>query len=662
MPRDPSEAVDAGMKQLFQKKVRPADVAFFSHGTTVGTNALLQDRGARVGALVTGGLRGINDIYQGAMTGPSLYDLYAEMPKGLLEPRFCEDIHERIDFRGKVLTPLDQRQAREAVARLVNRNVESIAVCLLHSFMNPEHETRLKAIIKEQYPAISVSLSTEVIPQIREYLRLSTTLVNASIAPVLARYLGNIQQKLVQAGVVTNERYVMQCNGGVSTFGMASTKAVPAILSGPAAGVIAGRELAVRAGFRNAITFDVGGTSSDIALLEDGEAVQVTTGQVGKWEAATPLIDINTIGAGGGSIAWIDNLGVPKVGPRSAGADPGPACYDKGGTDPTVTDANLVLGYLNAENFLGGKIKLNRQRAEEAIRQKIGIPLGIDTVKAAEGILRIVNVNMEQAIKAVSSERGYDLRQFALVAFGGAGPVHGGMLAAALGIPTVLVPPAPGLTSAMGLLMSDVRHDYARSRLQSLAKTRVDGVNAQFDDLKSQAVRELLDEGFSEVEVDLTFYLDLRYSGQGYELIVPAPGGHLEQPDLALIRSRFDEMHEKLFGHKAEAAPVDIVNYRVVSQVKVPKLAIKESSPAARGPEAAVKGHRHLYFGEFGGDAGCPIYERDLLGPGHLIPGPCVIEQMDSSTVICPGQSGRVDRYGNIIITVKEADLNKHGH
>ncbi len=653
-PGDPSRAVKEGIQELFTTGVLPEHISFLSHGTTVGTNALLEDKGAKVGVLLTEGFRGINDIDQSTAAGAAMYDVYYPMQKSLLPPRMCQQIRERIDYKGNVLTSLDKAQARSAIKRITeHQEIESLAVCLLFSFMNPGHEREIAMLVKEMYPGLPVSLSSEVLPQIREYQRLCTTLVQAMMLPVLSKYLKSLDEFCVACGITTGQRYVMQCNGGVTTFAMGPAKAVSSCLSGPAAGVIAGAQIASQAGFSNVITLDMGGTSCDISLVERGQAQISSKGKVGRWDIFIPMVDIHTIGAGGGTIAWRDKMGNFRVGPQSAGADPGPACYDKGGEEPTVTDANIVLGHLDPDYFLGGRIKLDKHKAEEAVARKIARPLGLGLLEAAQGILNIINTNMEQGIKVVSMEKGYDLRDFVLVAFGGCGPVHAGMLAAELDIPQVLIPPAPGLTAAMGLLMADVKHDYVQSRLAPLATVDVTEINTLLHELARKAVADLENEGFSETSILLAYYLDLRYSGQGYELTIPAPGPELTKADLQSMRSLFDQYHEKLFGHKAERAPVELVNGRVVSRVGIPTLRIPGRGAPAHTVDKARVGQRYVCFD--GCDKVlCSVLDRELLGPGHTIAGPAIIAQMDSTTVVYPGQVARVDDYANIIISVRK--------
>lgn len=653
-PKDPSQAVIDGVRQLVEAGVHTEDIVSFSHGTTVGTNALLEEKGSQTGVLVTDGLRGINDIYAGSALSQGAFELYRVLPKYLVPPRLCLGVKERVDFRGNVIEPLDKAQSTQAILKLKEKGVESLVVCFLFSFMNPEHEREVAELIRENHPGCFISLSSEVLPQIREHTRLSTTIVNSKIGPVLNKFLLRLEQRLREQGMKTKQLYVMQCNGGVRTFEASAARAVPLVLSGPAAGIMAVGKVAELAGFPNVIGLDMGGTSCDIGLVKDGEVLQTIKASVGKWDIAIPMLDVNTISAGGGTIARVDSVGNLVLGPESAGADPGPVCYGKGGTSPTVTDANLVLGFLSPDFFLAGKMKLDKEKAQQAIMEKIAKPLGLGLLEAADGIIRVINADMEQGVRAVSAEKGYDPRDFVLFAFGGAGPVSAARLAAALNIPKVMVPLAPGVTSALGLLLADVRHDYVRSHLDPLASLEPNMVNGQFSELAEKATAELVAEGFSRKEIQIAYFMDMRYSGQGYEITVPAPSGHFDKSTLETMRSRFDTQHERLFGHKAETQPVEVVSYRLVSMVAVPKPNLKKYSPATTNVESALKSERQVYFGRDAGSLRCPIYDRDGLFPGHVLKGPVIVEQMDSTTVIYPGQSATVDSYRNIIISTLE--------
>jgi N-methylhydantoinase A len=442
----------------------------------------------------------------------------------------------------------------------------------------------------------------------------------------------------------------MQSNGGVSTFDGSTKKPVATVLSGPAGGVIASMGTCERIGVNNIITFDMGGTSCDVALIHQGHPVITTQGKINQRPISLPMLDIHTVSAGGGTIARIDAVGALQVGPHSAGADPGPVSYNRGGQEITVTDANIVTGVLDPEHFLGGRMKLDKPKAEKTLEEKIARPLGLNRLEAADGILSIINVKMEEAIKAVSSQRGYDIRDFTLVAFGGGGPMHAGRIALDLGIPSVLIPLTPGVHSALGLLMSDVKHDYVRSKLAGLDELELNETNQLFAQLIDRATADLQSEGFQENEIKLDPFLDLRYAGQGYELTVPCPMPPLKLADLKLMRERFDNQHEQASGHKAETEPVELVSLRLISYGLVPQAKLSPSKAAGRKVSEAKTGERKVYFGKQHGTLNCQIYKRELLEPGHRVFGPAIVEQLDTTTVIHPEQGAAVDDYRNIII------------
>ncbi len=654
-PRQPFQAVLNGVKELIDKGVSAGDVSFFCHGTTVGTNTLLEEKGARTGLLVTKGFRGIYEVMEQTRGyGPATYDLFFEKPRLLAPPYLTEEIPERVDFRGHALTVIDVEASRDAIRRLKRKDVQSVAVCFLFSFLNPDHELKVKELFAEEFPEARLSLSFEVLPQIREFYRMSTTVINAYIQPVMASYLSSLESRMRELGVTTPKLYIMQSNGGVSTFKGSSEKPVATVLSGPAGGVIASMGTCERVGINNIITFDMGGTSCDVALIHQGSPVITTQGKINLRPIALPMLDIHTVSAGGGTIARMDAVGALQVGPDSAGADPGPVCYDRGGNEITVTDANMVTGVLDPEHFLGGRMKLNKSKAEKHLQENIASPLGLNLMEAADGVLKIINVKMEEAIKAVSSARGYDIRDFTLVAFGGGGPMHAGRMALDLGIPSVLVPLTPGVHSALGLLMSDVKHDYVRSKLVGLEELDLDEINHMFLQLIEQGKADLHGEGFDDDEIKMEPYLDLRYAGQGYELTVPCPMPPLTTHDLALMRGRFDTLHEQSSGHKAETEPVELVSLRLVSLGLVPQAKLSPGKITGRNIQQAITGERKVFFGKEHGTLASAIFNRDLLEPGHKLVGPAIVEQLDTTTVIHPEQEASVDEYGNIIIREKK--------
>jgi N-methylhydantoinase A len=648
-PDDPSRAILAGIDALLDKGVTPTDIAYFCHGTTVGTNALLEGKGARTALLVTEGFRGIYPVGEQARPyGTAIFDVMYDKPPLLVPDSLTAEVRERVDFRGDVLRGLDEAALRELLRELKAHDIESIAVCLLFSFLHPAHEMRVREIVREEIPECGVSLSCEVLPQIREYHRLSTTVINAYLQPILARYVDKLDGRLSSAGIMARQKYIMQSNGGMATFAAAARRAATTVLSGPAGGVTAGVLAARRAGFGNVITFDMGGTSCDVALIKDGEPLLATRGQIEGRDLAVPMLDINTVSAGGGTIAMLDRFGALQVGPQSAGAVPGPVCYGRGGAAPTITDCNLVLGHLGEESFLGGRMRLDAEKARAAIEHKIAQPLGLAATEAARGVVRIIDVKMQEAIKAISTMRGHDLRDFMLLAFGGAGPVHAGRIARDLGMAGVIVPRYPGVFSAIGLLISDVKHDYVQSRLLPLSEARADAVNDILGGLAAQAQAELGEDGFAPEQIRIERALDMRYAGQGYEVAVPCPAGQLQPADLPRLRRAFDQQHRTMFGHMAPDEPVEIVSCRVRGIGLVPPVQMPKFKRAGTTLADALRGRRRVAFDE--GEAECPVYQRERLDVSLSVDGPAILEQLDCTTVICPGQVAHVDEWKNLIV------------
>jgi N-methylhydantoinase A len=649
-PDDPSRAILAGIEALLARVTGADEIGYFCHGTTVGTNALLEGKGVRTGLLVTEGFRGIYPVGEQARPyGTAIFDVMYDKPSPLVPARRTGEVRERIDFRGDVLRTLDEAALRDTVRELKAQNIESIAVCLLFSFLHPEHEARVRDIVLEEIPGCSVSLSCEVLPQIREYYRLSTTVINAYLQPILARYIAQLDQRLSGAGIATRQKYIMQSNGGMATFAAAARRAVTTVLSGPAGGVTAGVLACGMSGSANIITFDMGGTSCDVALIRDGEPLLSSRGKIEGRDLAVPMLDINTVSAGGGTVATVDRFGVLQVGPHSAGAVPGPACYGRGGTAPTITDCNLVLGYLGEDNFLGGRMRLEAAKARAAIEAAVARPLGLDLPEAAEGIIRVIDVKMEEAIKAISTMRGHDLRDFMLLAFGGAGPLHAGRIARDLGMAGVIVPLYPGVFSAIGLLMSDVKHDYIRSKLTPLSEISPADVNGMFERMVAQALDELRDDGFGAEQIRIERALDMRYAGQGYEIAVSCSAHSLHDADLKQLRATFDQQHRTMFGHMAPEEPVEIVSYRVRGIGLVPPVEMPQFKPAGTILADAQREIRRVRFD--GREVDCPVYQRERLDVGLTVAGPAILDQFDCTTVICPGQTARVDEWKNLIVT-----------
>ncbi len=652
-PDDPSRAILSGVELLMAKGAGPGDIAYFCHGTTVGTNALLEGKGVRTALLVTKGFRGIYEVGEQCRPhGSAIFDIFYDRRGLLVPPVLTGEVAERVSAAGEILQPLDQTALKATIRELKARAPQSIAVCLLFSFLRPEHEQRVRAIIAQEMPDCAVSLSSEILPQIREYYRLSTTVVNAYLQPILARYIGNLEARLTNAGISTQQKYVMQSNGGMANFAASAEKAVATVLSGPAGGVTASVRLSAATGLQNLVTFDMGGTSCDVSLIRNGEPAVHHRGTIDGRDISLPMLDINTVSAGGGTIARVDRFGQLAVGPDSAGAVPGPACYGRGGVDPTITDCNLVLGYLGEDNFLGGRMKLHRAAAQRAIESQVAAKLDLAVEDAADGVIRVINVKMQEAIKAISTMRGHDVRQFHLLAFGGAGPLHAAAIAAELRMAGVVVPLYPGVHSAMGLLMSDVRHDYIRSRMIALDRITLDELREGFAALESQATRDLRDEGFQHHGISLEHSLDLRYAGQGYELTIPCAGSF--GPDTAAsLRRSFDEAHRRMFGHAAPDETVEIVSFRICGIGRLPPVEFPRFSNESRALADARRETRRAWFG--GVMRECPVYQREKLDVGHFFNGPAIVDQLDATTVIPPGCSLRVDEFRNLIIRTGEA-------
>jgi N-methylhydantoinase A len=650
-PKNPALGVLDGVARFLARGVAPSQIDFFAHGTTITTNALLEMRGAKVGLLITQGYRAVQEI-QNQARDRNLFDYFYSKPTPIAPQSLTKEIPERSDYAGNALVPLDREAVRQAARELKAAGVESIAVCYLFSFMNPAHERETRTLILEEYSGVHVSLSCEVLPRIREWPRLSTTLLNAYLEPVMVRYVGYLNAGLDEAGVRTQQRFLMQSNGGVMPFSaaIAGGRTVHTLFSGPAAGAQASAHLARQEAGSGLVTLDMGGTSADIAFIEGGAPLEVSEGVIARRPIDVPALDMTTISAGGGSIAWIDGGGFLNVGPQSAGADPGPACYGRGGTRPTVTDADLVCGYLNPDYFLGGAQKLDAAAARAALKTHVADPLHMDVLQAAAGIQRIVDMRMADEVRVFAAKRGVDLSTFTLLPFGGAGAVHAAAVAAELAIRRILVPPRPGAFSALGLLCTDVVHDYIRSELRPLAEISAEHAEDIFRLLQANASAELAAEGIDASAAQFVRDLDLRYSGQGYELRTPLDGlfaDRLTDAALVAVRERFDARHAQLHGHAAKERPVEVVSYRLRARVPVPKYEPTEEAPTATG-ETAIKGTRTISLA--GVAIETTIYERDRLQVGALIAAPAIVEQFDATTLIPPGWGARVDGYRNLIL------------
>jgi N-methylhydantoinase A len=648
-PKDFTQGVMAGLDSFFQNGRSPEQVSLLFHATTVATNALLEQKGGNTWLVITDGYSGVYETPELSEIRTGSYDyLCYPKPRLLVSQRRTVEIPERIGSRGEVVIGLDEAEARRRLEKLRDSGAEAVAVCLLFSFLNPTHEQRLREMIHELVPAAHVYLSSEVLPRIREYPRLATTVTNAYVAPIVIRYLERLEEALTARGF-HRRLYIMQSTGGSLTTGIARKIPVQIIESGPAAGVLAAAHIGRLTDHGKIISFDMGGTTAKAGLIEDHEPRTVSRFQAGEWLLGVPSLDLIEIGSGGGSIAWIDETGMLKVGPQSAGADPGPACYSNGGDAPTVTDADLVLGWLNPDFFLGGKMKLNLKSAQRAIESRVARPLGLDVIKAADGIVKIVNSHMVEALRLVTVARGEDPREFALVAFGGCGPVHAAKLAEELRIAKVIIPPVPGVASAMGLLISDLKRDYLRTRVAELHKVTVTEVQSCFEALEQTALEELAAEKITANLICFERALELRYAIQKYELAVPVENGKLTENDKLTWRRLFDDRHEQHYGTRAADQNVEIVNYRLTARVPLPKPDPQQYPLQGENPAPAYKGSRRAYLD---GWVDCPVYARDKLGNGNRLAGPAIIEQADSTVVVPPGQTALVDRFGNVIIEV----------
>jgi len=651
-PQDFSQGVIEGIRQgLARENIAAADVSLLAHATTVVTNALLEHKGARAGLVTTRGFRDVLELRRSARA--DLYDLFQDGPAILVPRRWRFEITERIDAQGAVVTPLAEAEIEDVIARIEAAKLEAVAVCFLFSFLNDRHERIVGERLRRALPKVKIFLSCEVLPEVREFERASTTAVCAYVAPVLESYLGRLQAAVEKLGLP--KLYVMGSSGGVFDIAEGLRMPAMAVESGPAAGVIAAALVGRQLGLPNVISFDMGGTTAKASLIAGGE-IAVTAeyevgggGHVNRWQLGSghpirvPVIDLAEVSAGGGSIAWVDSGGALKVGPGSAGSLPGPAAYGRGGSAATVSDANVVLGYLNREALLGGDLKIDLPAAEAAIRRSIGDPLGLSVPDAAARVIEIVDSNMAEALRIVSIERGHDPREFILVAFGGAGPIHAASLAAELQIPEVVVPPAPGVFSALGLVATDLRRDYSRTFYADLAKADPAEVAAALAAMEAEG-RAMLEAAKVPAERRaLLRSADIRYRRQAYELTVPMADGPVTRESLAALVATFHEKHRQTYGHAGLADSVQLVNLRLSAVGRIPSVELAQrANGAARGD-----GSRDVWFPATG-FATTPVYWRNGLKADAAIDGPAIIEAVDSTTVVPPGWRATVDARGYI--------------
>ena len=646
-PDHPEQAVINGLEEL---GVDPTTVDRFVHGTTVNTNTMLTGTGAKTGLVSTLGFRDVLEIRRAHRLADyaNIYNLQQDLPAPLVPRQFRLEVTERVLYDGSVLRPLEESDVTAIAEKFKTGGIEAVAVCFIFSYNYPDHEMKAKQIIEEALPGAFVTTSVETDAVFREYERTSTTVINAYLGPQSRDYFSMLG-KLVKEKGVKADVLLMGSNGGTVTLKSAIEKPVTTVLSGLAGGSIGGAFIAELTGRKDMITVDMGGTSCDVCLIHNGKPTISTEGEIGNHSLTIPMIDVHTIGAGGGSIAWIDSGGALRVGPQSAGADPGPACYGKGGELPTVTDADLVLGYLNPKNFAGGRIQLDMDKAKAAISEHIVEPYGFESVEeAAYSIHQIVNSNMSSALRVVSVDKGYDPREFTLAAFGGAGPVHSLALADALNIPEILVPLYPGIHSAVGLLAADNEHDFRRSYLAPVDAADLAYINRIYDELETEGRELLASEGIADANQEIRRFAEIRYIGQAHEVNLPVAPGEITTELLNEVKEKFHQAHFELYSHSSAEAPTMFVTLAVKAIGRTPK---PEFSAIEKGSgDAAAKEKRPVYFGEFRKYVETPVYDRNDLLATQVIAGPAIIEQMDSVSVVLPEHKVTVDGLGSLII------------
>ena len=646
-PENQSIGVLNGLAEMLKKiQLWPRSVQRLAHGTTIATNAFLERKGAQTALLVTKGFRDI--LHIGRQTRPNLYDLKATRPPPLISRRFRCEVDERVRHTGMVEQAVNTQQIRSIIADLQEAGIESIAICFLHAYINPENERLAAQIVREMAPGLPVTVSSDILPEFREFERMSTTVLNAYVQPVVARYIDRLVKQVAAKGI-TPPVLVMQSNGGMMQAKAVAERSVHTLLSGPAGGVLAAAYLAELTGYANCITADVGGTSFDVATIVEGQPTLRTEGMIEGYVVKFPHFDIHTIGAGGGSIAWIDSGGAVRVGPESAGVVPGPVCYGWGGSQPTVTDAHAALGNFGGGTLQGGALSLDIAGARQAIHDNIAQPLNISLEVAAEGILRIVNASMARAIRVMTVERGLDPHHFTLIPYGGAGPLHAVALARQLGIGQILIPVAPGNFSAFGLLIAPARYDGVRIYRAHGEQVDLAVVNAYYDQLQREIAAQLQKENFTSEDCSFDRQADLRYLGQSYELTVAVPNQPLEAQVWQQIEQRFHQYHERYYGFAKTSDPVEVVNLRLSgfgpqSSIQLPQL------PLVTDPAQPIASHAVYTRGHWLQTA---IYDRTQLGRGQEIAGPAIIQEPGATIVLEAGDKATADTYGNLLITIE---------
>jgi len=650
----PDHLVDGISQGIEKAGAAFADAALFLHGSTVAINTMLERTGARTALIITEGFRDIYEI--GRINRPDSYNLFFRKHNPLVERALRFEVRERLTADGQVHIPLDEEGIHAVCGRLEALGVEAVAILLLHSYRNPEHEARLKAMVHKRLPRVFVTASHELSQEYREFERCSTTVANAYVGPRVRDYIAEIDQRLRQSAF-SGAFLLVQSTGGLYESHQAQTQCIRMLESGPAAGMIGAQALCRQVGIRNAVAFDMGGTSAKAGVIYHGEALTTGSALIGGYNEALPvqipMIDIYEVGTGGGSIAAVAESGALRVGPQSAGAEPGPACYGRGGTLPTVTDANLVLGRLGADRFLGGEMQLDLEAAQRAVQQHVAKPLGLSLRKAAEGTLRIAVTAMSYAVKSVCTQRGLDAASFALIAYGGAGPLHASAIAREIGISQVIVPRAPGHFCAFGMLFSDLRYDLVRTWFTPLAKVSYDQIEAIYQFMAADGKRALQDSGVRTTRVKVTRAADMRYVGQEHPVTIELSPELFRRDHRAEIKKRFDSVHQLRYGTSAPAEPVEIVSLRVSVSGALTKPAFERIPQGQRTPSAAARrGDRNVFFGELGKAIATPTFARSELRAGNRIQGPALVEEYASTTVVLPGDLLHVDEFGNLIVEV----------
>lgn len=653
-PDDPSRAIVRGVQDVLNmKKASASEVGYLAHGTTVGTNALIEKKGARMGLITTKGFKDLMEI--GTQRRPSLYDLRAQKPVQLIPSGLNCEVPERILFNGDVETALDETETRKVIRYLKVKNVSSIAVCTLFSFINPKHEARIKELIAEEFPETYVTISSELTPEFREYSRMSTTVLNSYLGPVMKKYVYNFRESIRKLGVKV-EPYITQSNGSIISIKETVDNPIKCAVSGPSAGAVAASFIGRQCNAEKVITFDMGGTSADIALIENYTPQVSNEREVEGYPCRIPMINIITIGAGGGSIAQIDAGGALKVGPESAGATPGPACYKRGGENPCVTDANIVLGKLNQKKILGGRMDVDLSLARKVIKEKICDQSGLSLEQAANGIITVVNSNMVRAVRSISVEKGYDVREFTLMAFGGAGPLHACEVAQDLGIKNVIIPPNPGTLCSLGLLLADTKFDMSRTLILDGTAEHLDAVNVQFANMVAQGTEALEREGVPENRRTFVYSIDMRYQRQNFEINIPVGSNKLDEKLLADAIAAFHAEHKRSYGYCNEKASVQFVSYRVsaIGTIDKPEMTAEALQPGVPLPQPV--GNRSVLFQGCESYIQTPVYQRFDFKPGQVISGPCICEQMDTTLVVPKAWTIHVDGYKNLLIKYNEVN------